>query len=128
MHDIDRVYSVYPVVFVRRDRAALRSDVHEERVELRFHVRRDEETMVTFAHFMCLRACVFLLTFSLSQTLSLSRSQNDAVVVTTVVPLVLPPSSSSSKSLFKKKWCVDSFVRNVSSFFFLLLSLYVLGF
>lgn len=61
--------------------------------------------------------------FSLSNTLSLSRSQNDAVVVTTVVPLVLPPRSSSSyKSLFL------SVLLTLSSSFFVLLKMYVLGF
>ena len=65
--------------------------------------------------------------FSLSNTLSLSRSQNDAVVVTTVVPLVLPPRSSSSSSSSYKSLFL-SVLLTLSSSFFVLLKMYVLGF
>jgi hypothetical protein len=66
--------------------------------------------------------------FSLSNTLSLSRSQNDAVVVTTVVPLVLPPRSSSSSSSSSYKSLFLSVLLTLSSSFFVLLKMYVLGF
>jgi hypothetical protein len=79
---------------------------------------------------VCARACFFSLFLSLSNTLSLSRSQNDAVVVTTVVPLVLPPrsSSSSSSSSSSYKSLFLSVLLTLSSSFFVLLKMYVLGF